>query len=86
MFRVGGGVAPSHTIMKESNPLFKKLSSSEEDEYKQWARDNYEPMTEIKGIWHPSVQAECVEMNKGTDPFGISPMLHDMVKEIFNRP
>ena len=44
--------------------LFKDLSEKEVVEFKKWARENYKPFDEIKGIWHPVVQAECVEMNK----------------------
>ena len=44
--------------------LFKDLSAEEEAEYRQWARKSYTPFTEIKGIWHPVVQEECVKMNK----------------------
>ena len=44
--------------------LFKDLSAKEEEKFRQWARENYKPLTEIKGIWHPVVQEECVKMNK----------------------
>jgi len=43
--------------------LFKTLSEVEEMKYRQWARNNYKPLHEIKGVWHPSVQDECVKMN-----------------------
>ena len=45
--------------------LFREIDDEEEAEsFKKWARDNYEPMTPIKGVWHPIVQQECVEINK----------------------
>jgi hypothetical protein len=47
--------------------LFKELTEEEAVEYRQWARDNYKPFTEIKGVWHPAVQAECVAMNAEAD-------------------
>ena len=72
--------------MSKSFKMFKDLDSIEEKEFRKWARENYEPLTEIKGVWHPTIQEECAEMNKGADPFGISPILHDIVKEIFNKP
>lgn len=50
--------------------LFKTLDEKEAQEYRQWARDNYKVFSEIKGIWHPEVQAECVKMNAET---GYSP-------------
>ena len=40
------------------------LSESDIKAHKQWARDNYEPHSPIKGIWHPVVQEECAKMNK----------------------
>jgi hypothetical protein len=44
--------------------LFRDLTSEEEAEFRQWARDHYEPFNEIKGIWHPCVQDECRKMNE----------------------
>lgn len=47
--------------------LFRMLTPDEEKEYKQSARDNYEPLTEIKGIFHPVYQLECVKINIETN-------------------
>lgn len=44
--------------------LFKNLSPAEEQEFRQWARENYKPLSPIKGIWHPVVQEECTKINK----------------------
>ncbi len=44
--------------------LFKNLTKKEEEEYRQWARDNYIPFTPIIGVYHPIVQEECIKMNK----------------------
>ena len=44
--------------------LFKSLTPDEELPFKQWARANYIPLDPIPGVWHPTVQAECVKMNK----------------------
>lgn len=43
--------------------LFKDLSTEEESEFRQWARDNYICFSDIKRIWHPVVQDECQKMN-----------------------
>ena len=43
--------------------LYRSLTAEEEDSFRSWARENYVPFSEIKGVWHPSVQAECVLMN-----------------------
>ena len=44
--------------------FFHELSPEQEVEYRQWARDNYEPLSPIEGIWHPIVQEECTKINK----------------------
>lgn len=44
--------------------MFRELTPEEEKEFRQWARDNYIPLSEIKGIWHPIIQDECVQINK----------------------
>jgi len=43
--------------------LFRKLDKEEEKEFRQWARDNYKPYTEISSIWHPMVRNECEKIN-----------------------
>jgi len=43
--------------------LFRDLNPEEEEQYRQWARDNYKPFSEISGLWHPAVQDECVRIN-----------------------
>lgn len=43
--------------------MFRKLSPKEEQEFRTWARENYNVYEPIKGIWHPVVQDECVKMN-----------------------
>ncbi len=44
--------------------IFKDLTPEEVKEYKQWARDNYIPGTQINELWHPVVREECLSMNK----------------------
>lgn len=43
--------------------LFKDLTTKEEIEFRQWARDNYICFSDISGIWHTVVQDECQKMN-----------------------
>ncbi len=50
--------------------LFRKLSEAEQQEYRQWARDNYKVGSPINGVYHPVVQAECVKMNAEADAGG----------------
>jgi hypothetical protein len=47
--------------------LFRELSPNEESQFRQWARDNYQPFTDIKGIWHPVVQDECRKINQESE-------------------
>jgi hypothetical protein len=44
--------------------LFRDLTPDQEQEFRRWARDNYEPGEKINGVWHPVVQDECVKINK----------------------
>lgn len=43
--------------------FYRALTTAEEKKFRKWARDTYEPGVEIKGIWHPVVQEECVAIN-----------------------
>lgn len=43
--------------------MFRELSVKENQEFRNWARHNYTPLTPINGTWHPVVQDECVRMN-----------------------
>lgn len=43
--------------------IWKKLSEEEKEEYRNWARNNYKPLSHINGLWHPIIQLECVRMN-----------------------
>ena len=40
------------------------LTPKEEEDMRRWARENYEPLSPIKRVWHPIVQRECVRMNE----------------------
>lgn len=40
-----------------------KLDQTEEQEFRQWARDNYVPLEPISGVWHPVIQDECAKIN-----------------------
>jgi hypothetical protein len=53
--------------------LFRHLPPTEEREFRQWARENYEPYTPIKGIWHPVVQDECVKINAEKNKYEDNP-------------
>lgn len=42
---------------------FKLLDEDDMEKYRKWAREHYKCFTDICGVWHPVVQAECVLMN-----------------------
>jgi hypothetical protein len=44
--------------------LFRELSEEEVVKFKAWARDNYEPHSQINMAYHPVIQAECALINK----------------------
>lgn len=44
--------------------MFRQLTESEKEKFRQWARTNYIPQTEINEVWHPVVQAECRRINE----------------------
>ena len=51
--------------------VFRAVEGEEASQFKQWARDNYAVFTPINGLWHPIIQAECVEMNRETGFSGV---------------
>lgn len=45
--------------------LFRDLTPEEEVEFRQWAKDNFKPETDIISLaWHPIVRDECYKMIK----------------------
>lgn len=43
--------------------LWRPLSESEQKEFKNWAKENFDPATmEISDTWHPITRAACWEM------------------------
>jgi len=44
--------------------LFRVLGPDEEPEFRQWARDNYQPGDQISDLWHPVVVDECNKINQ----------------------
>ena len=40
--------------------LYRELTEQEEVEFRQWARDNFNPLTDtVDSLWHPIVKNEC---------------------------
>ena len=44
--------------------MFRDLQPHEEAPFRQWARENYQALTPISGVWHPVVQDECRRINE----------------------
>lgn len=44
--------------------MWRELDETEEQEFRQWARDNYQPGQPIEKLWHPVVRDECALINE----------------------
>ena len=44
--------------------MFRELSITEQQEFREWARENYLPEEHISPIWHPIIQEECQKINQ----------------------
>lgn len=53
----------AHSTPMPDLPMFRTLGQTEEEAFRLWARDNYQPLQPISGIWHPIVQDECAKIN-----------------------
>ena len=39
--------------------LHRDLDDNEEQEFRQWARDHFDVLDNIKAFWHPVIKQEC---------------------------
>lgn len=44
--------------------MFRELSDGDKERFREWARNNYTPFTEVDSLWHPVVQEECERINE----------------------
>lgn len=42
--------------------LFRHLDPAEEETFRQWARDHFDPKVEPEPIWHPVVRDEWAKL------------------------
>lgn len=56
--------------------IFRKLTVKEEETFRDWARKNYIPFSDIKGIWHPVCQEECIKINKENTSYSFTGPLY----------
>ena len=42
-----------------NSALYKDLDDNEEQEFRQWARDNFNVLDKIEDYWHPIIKLEC---------------------------
>ncbi len=43
--------------------MFRDLNEQEKQEYRKWARDNFDPSSDLLNpVWHPVVRDECNKM------------------------
>ena len=48
---------------RDSNGMeFRTLSPEEEEEFRQWARDNFDSGKEANPLWHPVVRDEWAKL------------------------
>ena len=43
---------------------FRELNAEEEQQFRQWARDNYQPGMEVSELWHPIVRNELEKLKR----------------------
>ena len=53
--------------------IFRALTPAEEERFRSWARNTYEPGSPILGVWHPVVQEECALINRERALFVVEP-------------
>jgi hypothetical protein len=46
------------------NSFFRKLSKTEEQAFRAWARENYGIAEPISEVWHPVIRDECRKINE----------------------
>ena len=39
--------------------IFRKLDKDEEIQFREWARKNHTPFSQVNDYWHPIVRDEC---------------------------
>lgn len=44
--------------------FFRHLDSKEEEQFRQWARDNFDPHKEADPVWHPCVRDEWQKLSR----------------------
>lgn len=53
-----------HNALLNAQGFFPDITSLEEKDYRQWAREHYQPEQIISATWHPAVVDECVKIIK----------------------
>ena len=61
-------LVPTSEILRllevDGTNMFNLLNAVEEHAFRKFARENYEPLSPIPGIWHPVVRDECRIINE----------------------
>lgn len=45
-----------------NDQFFRRLNTQEEQEFREWARENWAPGDLVEAVWHPVVRDECARM------------------------
>jgi len=43
--------------------MFRELDATETIKFRDWAQKNYETLSPINPMWHPTVKLECHQIN-----------------------
>lgn len=62
--------------------LWRELTQEEERQFRQWARENYKPLSEINGLWHPVIQDECKKINENTSLKFLEKELQELTQDL----
>lgn len=52
---------------KIPDKFFRELSPEEEEEFRAWAREHFNALTEPEPVWHPCVRDEWARMLRESD-------------------
>lgn len=54
-----------HKLFNDS--MFRELDAAEEQEFRKWARENFDALVEPPTFWHPIIRDEWGKLLRGAD-------------------
>ena len=49
--------------------IYRELNPEEEQDFRDWARENFKPGGEVNQAWHPVVRDECLKIELESKDF-----------------